>query len=200
MSPRAKTRTPAQKRKRLLLAAILTLTFLLAILMAWVLGANRNDPVYQGRRLSAWLQNYPHTPPQPMEAPREGMQPFSSEQTEHFYRTHFGKEVAQAHRALLAVGGDALPLLVQMLGERQKPLTVWWSRVQRTIARYIPVGPGGYLVSREQAITALLDLHRGGCNLGPIMREIEKLSTDRDQEVSAAARFLAPRCLCGMAG
>ena len=98
--------------------------------------------------------------------------------------------MAQAHRALLAVGDDALPLLVQMLGVPEKRLDRWRSQVRRVIERYVPIRGSGYDVQREQAITALLDLNRSGCELGPIMPEIEKLAKDADSEISSAASFL----------
>ena len=58
------------------------------------------------------------------------------------------------------------------------------------IAEYIRIGTGGYRLPREQAITALLDLQNGGCDVGPIMPEIERLTKDSDRKVSTAARFL----------
>ena len=176
----------------LLLVGCMLVFFLVAVIV-WVPSINANDPVYQGRRLSSWLQAYPHTPPQAVEKPLQGMNPMSSQEIQLFYDRHFGKDVAQAHRALLGVGGDALPLLVQMLGVPEKRLDRWRSRVRSVIERYVPIRDSGYHVQREQAITALLDLNRDGCELGPIMPEIEKLAKDADSEISSAASFLMER-------
>jgi hypothetical protein len=177
-----------KKRKRLLVAALCTLAILLGTVLAWLSAPNANDPVYGGRRLSSWLQKYPLLSPQPVDPP-EGIRLMSVEEKELFYRKHFGKEVAEGHRVLMAVGGDALPLLVELLGKRER-LQRWRSRARFAIARYIPIGPGIFNLVREQAITALLDLQNGGCDLGTVMPEIERLTKDSDGEVSAAATFL----------
>ena len=116
--------------------------------------------------------------------------PMSLQETERFYRKIFGNEVAEAHRVLLHAGRDAFPLLLQMLGERETRLQRFAAHVRRVGEKHIQIRPSGYHVSREQAITALLDLQRGGCDLGPIMPEIRKLAKDSDQEVSNAATFL----------
>lgn len=110
----------SRKGKRSLVWTICTLAIVLAGVSVWMSAPTVNDPVYEGRRLSSWLRNYPHTGPQPMDAPSEGVRLISSEEKELFYRKHFGKEVAEGHRALLAVGDDALPLLVQMMGKRER--------------------------------------------------------------------------------
>lgn len=173
-----------------MLLAICAVIVFLAAAIVWMPMMSANDPVYRGRRLSGWLKVYPHTPPQPMERPPRAVQPMSSEEIELFYDRKFGNDVAEAHRALLSVGGDALPLLVQMLGEPEKKLERWRSQLRSVIARYVPIGPSGYHVSREQAITALLDLNRARCDLGPVIPEIEKLANHSDSEISNAARFL----------
>src|SRR5688500_9541140 len=128
--------------------------------------------------------------PLPEEPLPDGAPPMSLQETERFYRKSFGNEVAEAHRVLLHAGKDAFPLLLQILGERETRLQRFAAHVRRVIERHIQIRPSGYHVSREQAITALLDLQRGGCDLGPIIPEIQKLAKDSDREVSDAATFL----------
>jgi hypothetical protein len=185
MSSRVEIIAFGRKRKRFRVVAICMLAIVLAMVTVWMSAPNANDPVYEGRRLSSWLRKYPHTGPQPIDAPSEGVRLISSEEKEFFYRKHFGKDVAEGHRALLAVGDGALPLLLRMMRKRER-LQHW----RFVIAEYIPIGTGSYRLPREQAITALLDLHSGGCDLGPIMPEIERLTKDSDGEVRTAARFL----------
>src|SRR5688572_2727959 len=114
MSACSMTRASANKRKRWSLVAICTLALLLVVLFLWMPTSTRNDPIYDGRRLSSWLQKYPHTGPQPIaplpEGPLpEGTPPVSLQETERFYRKIFGNEVAEAHRVLLRAGRDAFP-------------------------------------------------------------------------------------------
>lgn len=130
-----------------------------------------------------------------MEALPEGTQRMSLQETERFYGRSFGKEVAEAHRVLLAAGDEAFALLLQMLGGRETRLQHWRAQMRNVIEKHILIRPSGYHVSREQAITALLDLQRGGCDLAPIMPEIEKLAKDSDHEISNAARFLVDMIL-----
>jgi hypothetical protein len=189
MTARSETIASVGKRKRWLVATC-TLAFLLGAVIVWMLIPGANDPVYQGRRLSSWLQKYPHLSPQPMEPVPDGIQRMSREETERFYGRSFGPDVARAHRALLDLGSEAFPLLVQMIGKRETRLQRWRAQARRAIEKHIQITPSGYHVPREQAMSALLDLQRGGCDLASIMPEIEKLTKDSDREISDAARFL----------
>src|SRR5688572_32358749 len=82
----------ANKRKRWSLVAICTLALLLVVLFLWMPTSTRNDPIYDGRRLSRSLQKYPHTGPQPMAPLPEGTPPVLLQETERFYRKRFGNE------------------------------------------------------------------------------------------------------------
>ena len=156
--------------------------------------SEKEDPIIEGRRLSSWLEVYPHTGAQPLVPTPDGSKRSSPEEREDFYRTAFGEEVAEAHRVLLAAGGDAFPLLIRVLSERETRLQRWRGRVRGLIERHVvQKTPLGYYVPREQAITALLDLQRAGCDIEPVLPEIEKLAKDSDQQTSEAARFLLDR-------
>ena len=111
-----------KNRKRQFLAAITALALLLAVVRLWMPVSEKEDPIIEGRRLSSWLEVYPHTGAQPIVPTPDGLKRSSPEEREDFYRTAFGEEVAEAHRVLLAAGGDAFPLLIRVLSERETRL------------------------------------------------------------------------------
>ena len=110
-----------------------------------------------------------------------------------FYRKYFGEDVAEAHKALQHLGKRAFPLLLQILGKpdkRQTAIERWRVICRRVFETYTGIKHRGYHIPREQAITALIDLQRGGCDLTPVMPEIDRLAKDSDQNFRTAAQFL----------
>jgi len=197
MTTQAQRSQKGKRQTRRLRLFISTVAVFLALFASWfwVSGSNVDDPIYDGRRLSSWLSGYPHTAVQPLTAPTTGetTHVMSEDEVNHFYRKSFGDEVAEAHEALLHLRERAFPFLLRVLGEPEEAPTkigIWSAGIRKQLVQFGLVQPNGYHVPREQAVTALLDLQRGGCDLAPVVSKIEQMTTNSNNTVSETARFL----------
>jgi HEAT repeat protein len=100
-----------RKRVHIVLAVLLVAV---AGVIAW-LGLRQREPVYQGKRLSVWLQGY-----------------------------EFGVEAPEIDAAVRKVGTNAIPYLLPMLRAKDHPaLLKWWAFANRhpALARFVEKHP-----------------------------------------------------------
>jgi len=134
------------RRKQLLLAGLALL-----VVLAFVYATRERDPVYKGRRLSEYLG----------EVHGIGLGWGTMDQIEPGI-VHADTQNMKASEAVLSVGTDALPMLVQLLGTRESRTKLWLRRLAAKHPVFKRLAPSGPDTVFQRNMSALLAFYRLG--------------------------------------
>jgi hypothetical protein len=200
----------------LFIAAFVTAVLLLG---AWRATPTVDDPIYNGKRLSVHLSNYPHVAPlmnvdnaidvliqrrtlAQLETDFDDLEFDSSPRMRGEGGKKMQKAISEAQRALLHYRERAFPVLLQMLSTPDNSNTSSTAqimannskpRAQRAIIEALQelgLRPKGLYCPREQAIAAFMTLRMAECNLLTALPEIKRLTNHADKDVRDAAGYV----------